>query len=90
MKLLGEGECGIVASFLFADAMALQFDVHIVRAEGLNECTDQASSFIHSTSFECGGKRSFIAPGQADHPSHRSLTSRSVATPSPFVFCLSL
>ena len=24
--------------------------------------------FIHSTSFECGGKRSFIAAGQANQP----------------------
>ncbi len=36
-KLPREREHRIVAGLLFADAMALQFDVHIVRAEGLNE-----------------------------------------------------
>ena len=66
MKLTRETCRSLIACFLFADAMALKFDIYILRTKGLNERPQALPPFFYPTCFQRSGKRSFVTARQAN------------------------
>jgi hypothetical protein len=58
----------LVAVFLSAVAVTLQFDINIARTEQVYESLDFAQTFVESATRKGGRQRAFVASRETDHP----------------------
>jgi len=66
VELAGERNRSLVAGLLFADAMPLQLDVDVLRAEGPDQTRECLPTFVHAAALESRGERTFVAAGHTN------------------------
>ncbi len=85
VELASERDRSLVARLLFANAVPLQLDVDVLRAERLDQTLQDATPLVIAAALQGCGERAFLTPGHADQTVRILLDCAEKATPSPLL-----